>query len=153
MPPMSQVASASTEATIAASASIDTSDVPLVGTRELVLALKMLTSGKGLLIPPALSDLDLRQVEQAFWQISRRSRQRKIAVLLRFRSLVTACQSRRVSELIAEHGQAGVILALEVAATMRLNAKWGFNPHKMARAMREALASAGEYFPESPVAA
>lgn len=120
-------------------AAIDPSDVPLVGTRELVLTLKMLSAGKGLLLPQVLSDVDLRKVEQAFWQISRRSRQRKVAVLLRFRSFVMACQSRRVSDLIAAHGQAGVLLALEAAAKMRLNAKWGFNPHKMARTMREML--------------
>lgn len=130
----------------------DTSDVPFVGARELALALKML-SGRDLLIPTALSDIDLRNVEQAFWQLSRRSRQRKTAVLLRFRSLVEASQSRRVSELIAEHGQAGVLLAIEVAAKMRLNAKWGFNPHKMARAMREALADGSFFADQSRVAA
>ncbi len=37
-------------------------------------------------------------------------------------------------------------MALEVAASMRLNAKWGFNPHKMARAMNEALAAAADSY-------
>ncbi len=119
--------------------SVDTSDVPLVATRELVLALKMLTSGRGLSMPSALSDLDLRQVEQLFWQVSRRSRQRKVAVLLRFRSLVIACQTRRIRALLTTHGQDAVLQALEAAAKMRLNAKWGFNPVKLARAVSEAL--------------
>ena len=125
---------------------LDTSDVPRVGARELALALKML-SGRGLLLPSvSLSDEDLRRVEQAFWQISRRGRQRKVAVLLRFRSLMEACQSRRISELIASHGQEAVVKTLEIAAGMRLNVKWGFNPHKLARAVSEALEQAGESF-------
>jgi hypothetical protein len=122
---------------------VDTSDVPRVGARELALALKML-SGRDLRIPSVmLSDDDLRRVEQAFWQISRRGRQRKVAVLLRFRSLVEACQSRRLSELIARHGQDAIVKTLEIAASMRLNVKWGFNPHKLARAVSEALEGMG----------
>ena len=100
-------------------AALDTSDVPRVGARELALALKML-SGRGLLFPSvSLSDDDLRRVEQAFWQISRRGRQRKVAVLLRFRSLMEACQSRRINDLIARHGQEAVVKTLEIAARMK----------------------------------
>jgi hypothetical protein len=114
-----------------------------VGARELALALKILSSGNGLLLPSVvLSDDDLRRVEQDFWQISPRARVRKVAVLLRFRSFLAACRTRHVSDLIANHGQAALVTALEAAANMRLNAKWGFNPHKMARAMSEALTMA-----------
>ncbi|WP_072397231.1 hypothetical protein [Hyphomicrobium sp. CS1GBMeth3] len=121
---------------------VDTSDVPLVGARELALALKILSAGDGLLLPTVtLSDEDLRRVERDFWQISPRARVRKVAVLLRFRSFLAACQTRHVNALISRHGQAALVLALEAAAKMRLNAKWGFNPVKMARAMSEALDS------------
>lgn len=124
---------------------VDASDVPRVGARELALALKILSSGNGLLLPSVtLSDDDLRRVEQDFWQISPRARVRKVAVLLRFRSFLAACQSRHVSDLIARHGQQALVSALEAAAHMRLNAKWGFNPHKMARAISETLAAAAE---------
>lgn len=134
---------------------LDASDVPRVGARELALALKILSAGNGLLLPSVtLSDNDLRRVEQDFWQISPRARVRKVAVLLRFRSLLAACQSRHVNDLIARHGQAAVVLALEAAANMRLNAKWGFNPVKMARAMTEALAAtAAGYHAEGQTAA
>lgn len=126
---------------------VDTSDVPRVGARELALALKILSEGNGLLLPTVtLSDDDLRRVEQDFWQISPRARVRKVAVLLRFRSFLAACQTRHVSELIARHGQTALVMALEAAANMRLNAKWGFNPVKMARAMSEAIAAAAEGF-------
>ncbi|WP_295556620.1 hypothetical protein [uncultured Hyphomicrobium sp.] len=133
---------------------VDTSDVPLVGARELALALKILSAGNGLLLPTVtLSDEDLRRVEQDFWQISPRARVRKVAVLLRFRSFLTACQTRHVSDLIALHGQAAIVMALEAAAKMRLNAKWGFNPVKMARAVSEALAAAAEGYDARTVAA
>lgn len=133
---------------------LDASDVPRVGARELALALKILSSGRGLLLPAVtLSDDDLRRVEQDFWQISPRARVRKVAVLLRFRSFVAACQSRHVSELIACHGQQALVSALEAAAHMRLNAKWGFNPHKMARTMSEALAAAAESYRADDAAA
>lgn len=129
---------------------LDASDVPRVGARELALALKILSSGDGLLLPSVtLSDDDLRRVERDFWQISPRARVRKVAVLLRFRSFLAACQSRHVSDLLARHGQQALVSALEAAAHMRLNAKWGFNPHKMARQISEALAAAAEsYRPE-----
>lgn len=134
---------------------VDTSDVPRVGARELALALKILSAGDGLLLPSVtLPDEDLRRVEQDFWMISPRARVRKVAVLLRFRSFLAACQTRHVNELITRHGQAALIIALEAAAKMRLNAKWGFNPHKMAWAMSEALAAAAETLvPEGQTAA
>jgi len=123
---------------------LDTSDVPRVGARELALTLKILTAGKLSLPLGMLSDEDLRRVEQDFWSVSRRARVRKVAVLLRFRSFLAACQSRQVSQLIASHGQAAVVLALEAAASMRLNTRWGFNPVKMAWSMSEALAGAAD---------
>ncbi len=127
---------------------VDTSDVPRVGARELALALKILSEGKGLLLPTViLSDEDLRRVEQDFWTISPRERVRKVAVLLRFRGFLAACQTRHVGELIARHGQSALVTALEAAAHMRLNAKWGFNPVKMARTMTEALAAMSEGHP------
>lgn len=132
---------------------VDTSDVPRVGARELALALKILSAGNLLLPTVTLSDEDLRRVEQDFWQISPRARVRKVAVLLRFRSFLAACQTRHVSDLIARHGQAALVIALEAAADMRLNAKWGFNPHKMARAMSEALSAATEGYRAEPALA
>ena len=124
---------------------LDTSDVPRVGARELALALKILSDGNGLRLPSViLSDDDLRRVEQDFWSISPRARVRKVAVLLRFRGFLAACETRHVRELIARHGQIALVTALEAAAQMRLNAKWGFNPVKMARAITEALTTVAE---------
>ena len=122
---------------------LDPSDVPMVAVRELVLALKMLSSG-GLSIPQrVLSEEDFRRVEQAFWQFSKRANTRKVAVLLRLRSLIEAMQSRRFTGLIAGGDQTAILNVLAAAATMRLNTKWGFNPLKLARAASEALAIEG----------
>jgi len=120
---------------------LDPSDVPTVAVRELVLALKMLSAGGRLAFPRrTLSEDDLRRVEQSFWQFSKRGATRKVAVLLRLRSLLEAMQSRRLAELVSSDNQATLIHVLGAAATMRLNAKWGFNPLKLARAVNDALA-------------
>jgi hypothetical protein len=127
-------------APVAVSEILDPSDVPAVAVRELALAVKIL-SGEGLRLPDReLSDADLRAVEQAFWQVSSRHRTRKSAVLLRLRCFFDAAKSRRVSALLDGNGADTLLVALSVAATMRLNAKWGFNPLKLSRAIGEAIA-------------
>lgn len=124
---------------------LDPSDVPTVAVRELALALKMLSAGGRLAFPQrTLTEDDLRRVEQAFWQFSKRATTRKVAVLLRLRSLLEAMQSRRLSELVASGDPSALLHVLSAAATMRLNAKWGFNPLKMARAVAGALAGEGD---------
>ena len=120
---------------------LDPSDVPTVAVRELALALKMLSAGGRLAFPQrTLTEDDLRRVEQAFWQFSKRATTRKVAVLLRLRSLLEAVQSRRLADLVSSDNQSALMHVLAAAATMRLNAKWGFNPLKMARAVTDALA-------------
>jgi hypothetical protein len=121
---------------------VDTSDVPTVAVRELALALKLLSASKAILLPiGSSSETEIRRVEQAFWQFSKRDRQRKVAVLLRFRCLLEACEAPRLKALLTAYGEHAAMQALAAAATMRLNAKWGFNPHKIARAVREAMSS------------
>ena len=128
-------------APIPASEILDPSDVPAVAVRELALAVRIL-SGEGLRLPGReLTDADLRAVEQAFWQVSSRHRTRKSAVLLRLRCFFDAAKSRRVSALLDSAGTETLLSALSVAATMRLNAKWGFNPLKLSRAIADAIAA------------
>lgn len=119
---------------------LDPSDVPTVAVRELVLALKMLSSGALAIPQGGHSEDDFRRVEQAFWQFSKRANSRKAAVLLRLRSLIEAMQSRRLTGFVAGGDPSAVLHVLGAAATMRLNAKWGFNPLKLARAASAALA-------------
>jgi hypothetical protein len=123
---------------------LDPSDVPTVAARELALALKLVANG--LALPSAgVAEERIQAAEAAYWQISRRSRTRKTAVLLRLRSLIAAGQTRRVGNLLARNGEAALGRVLDAAAAMRLNARWGFNPMKLARAATDAVA------PDRPV--
>jgi hypothetical protein len=121
---------------------LDPSDVPVVAVRELALALKIL-NGRNLEVPgEALPDEVMRNVETAFWSTSNRNSVRKSAVLLRLRCFLVVARTRRIAAILDREGTAGVLAVLEAAATVRLNASWGFNPVKIARAVNEGLAFA-----------
>lgn len=120
---------------------LDPADVPPVGARELALALRILSAGRGLVLPEALDEGETVRLDQEFWQISPRHRTRKAAVLLRLRCLLVAARSRRLRGLLEEAGESGLVHALAAAARLRLNARWGLNPLKVARAVEEALAA------------
>lgn len=119
---------------------IDPTDVPTVAVRELATALKVLTDDvMALARASEWSDADFRRVEQFFWQRFPRDRQRKIAALVRLRSLIAVCKARRMQKLISEHGAAAVQSIIEAAAGMRLNTSFGFSPVKISCAVLEAL--------------
>jgi hypothetical protein len=123
--------------------SIDPTDVPVIETRDLALALRMLLSGGRVLAAAArFSESELRSIEQAFWSRARACRSSKTAVLLRLRGLVGVFATQRLRALLERYGAAVVPHALAIAATMRLNSKWGFNPQKFARALEAAIAAA-----------
>lgn len=120
--------------------SIDPTDVPAVAVRELATALKVLAGDAAALVRAAeWSEDDFRRVEQFFWQRFPRDRQRKIAALVRLRSLVALCRARRMQKLIAEHGTAAALAIVEAAASMRLNTSFGFSPVKVSCAVLDAL--------------
>jgi len=119
---------------------IDPSDVPTVAVRELATALKVLADDvMALARASEWSDEDFRRVEQFFWQRFPRDRQRKIAALVRLRSLIAVCKARRMQKLIAEHGAVAVQSIIEAAASMRLNTSFGFSPVKISCAVLESL--------------
>ncbi len=119
---------------------IDPSDVPTVAVRELATALKVLADDvMALARASEWSDEDFRRVEQFFWQRFPRDRQRKIAALVRLRSLIAVCKARRMQKLIAEHGAVAVQSIIEAAASMRLNTSFGFSPVKISCAVLEFL--------------
>jgi hypothetical protein len=120
--------------------SIDPTDVPVVAVRELATALKVLADDVVALARAAeWSDADFRRVEQYFWQRFPRDRQRKIAALVRLRSLIAVCKARRMQKLIAEHGTAAVHSIIEAGASMRLNTSFGFSPVKISCVVLDAL--------------
>jgi hypothetical protein len=119
---------------------IDPTDVPVVAVRELATALKVLAGDVASLARAAeWSEDDFRRVEQFFWQRFPRDRQRKIAALVRLRSLVAVCKARRMQKLISEHGAAAAQAIVEAAASMRLNTSFGFSPVKVSCAVIDAL--------------
>ncbi len=121
---------------------IDPTDVPIVAVRELATALKVLADEVVALARAAeWSEDDLRRVEQYFWQRCGRDRERKVAALVRLRSLIEVCRARSLQSLIAEHGAMAVMGILDAAASMRLNTSFGFSPNKIARAALESLKS------------
>ena len=125
---------------------VDPTDVPEIAPRDLALAVRMmLAGGRVLAAAGGFSEGDIRRVEQAFWTRNEGCHASKLAVLLRFRSLIGVFSTRRMNALLARYGSALVPHALDVAATMRLNTKWGFNPQKFARALEAALAQAGAF--------
>ncbi len=140
----SQIAAPETATNAAAAqpgyGAIDPTDVPTVAVRELATALKVLADDVMVLARAGeWSDDDFRRVEQFFWQRFPRDRQRKIAALVRLRSLIAVCKARRMQKLIAEHGSIAVQSIIEAAASMRLNTSFGFSPVKISCIVLDAL--------------
>lgn len=120
---------------------VDRTDVPTIETRDLALALRlMLAGGRILAKAQTFSEDEIRRVEQTFWQRVEKGTRAKTAVLLRLRGLISVFASRRLQSMLARYGSGLVPHALAIAATMRLNASWGFNPQKFTLALEEALA-------------
>lgn len=123
---------------------IDPTDVPFVAVRELATALKVFADEAVALARAAeWSEDDFRRVEQYFWQRCGRDRERKIAALVRLRSLIDVCRARSLQNLIAQHGAAAALYIVESAASMRLNTSVGFSPNKIARDVIAALKDEG----------
>lgn len=121
---------------------VDLTDVPEIESRDLALALRlMLAGGRVLAAAHEFAEHDIRRVEQAFWSAKDGCHSSKVAVLLRLRSLISVFGNRRLKELLAAYGASVVPHALQIAAKMRLNTKWGFNPQKFARELHLALAN------------
>ena len=126
-------------------ATVDLTDVPEIEHRDLALALRlMLAGGRVLAASNDFTERDIRRVEQAFWSKKTGCQRSKVAVLLRLRGLLSVFSNRRLKELLSTYGSDVVPYALQIAAKMRLNTKWGFNPQKFARALHVALTNSGQ---------
>lgn len=120
---------------------LDRTDVPLVAPEELTLPMQILIdSGRGLVMLRGLSESELRDVDAAIWQEWQGDAVRRTAVALRFRCLIAVFASRRLQDLLLQRGFSLIAPAVAIAAQMRLNTQWGFNPLKFERALRDLLA-------------
>ena len=122
------------------SAILDRCDVPQVLPELLALPMQaMIAAGRGLVLLRGISDPELRNVEHAVWDRLDGTSAEKVATLLRFRCLVGVFAASRLQQLFLRRGLALMGPAIEVAAEMRLNVQWGFNPVKFLRALEAKL--------------
>ena len=122
------------------SAILDRCDVPQVSPQSLALPMQaMIAAGRGLVLLRGISDAELRDVEHAVWDKLGGTSSDKVATLLRFRCLVGVFAAARLQQLFLRRGLALMGPAIEVAAEMRLNVQWGFNPMKFLRAVEAKL--------------
>jgi hypothetical protein len=116
------------------------SDVPLVASHELLIPMQhLIDTERGLGMLHGLSDAELRAVDQAVWDALAGDAIRRVAVLLRFRALIQVFKARRLAELFLHRGFLLIAPAVHVAARMRLNTEWGFNPLKFERVLLDLL--------------
>jgi len=119
---------------------LDRSDVPLVASHELLLPMRhLIETERGLALLNGLSNAELRAVDHAVWEKLEGDAARRVAVLLRLRALIEVFKARRLAELFLDRGLRLIAPAVHVAARMRLNTEWGFNPLKFERALRDLL--------------
>ena len=122
------------------SAILDRCDVPQVCAESLTLPMQaMIAAGRGLVLLRGISDPELRAVEHAVWDQLGGTSSDKVATLLRFRCLVGVFATSRLQQLFLRRGLALMGPAIEVAAELRLNVQWGFNPVKFLRALEAKL--------------
>lgn len=123
---------------------LDTSDVPLVASHELLVPMQhLIDTERGLAMLNGLCDAELRAVDGAVWDALDGDATRRVAVLLRFRALIQVFRARRLAELFLCRGFMLIAPAVHVAARMRLNTQWGFNPVKFERALHDLLSQLG----------
>src|SRR5262249_33038531 len=123
---------------------LDTTDVPLVGTHELMLPMQhMIDTERGLAMLRGLSNAELREVDHAIWDKLDADPSRRVAVLLRFRALIEVFNARRHKAFFLNRGFKLIVRAVHVAARMRLNTEWGSNALKFERALRDLLSQRG----------
>lgn len=119
---------------------LDRSDVPLVASHDLLVPMQhLIGTERGLALLNGISNAELREVDHAVWDALDGDSGRRVAVLLRFRALIQVFKARRLAELFLHRGFMLIAPAVHVAARMRLNSEWGFNPLKFERALQDLL--------------
>jgi hypothetical protein len=122
------------------SSRVDMSDVPLVASHELLVPMHhLIDTERGLSMLNGISNAELRAVDAAVWDALAGDATARVAVLVRFRALIQVFKARRLSELFLHRGFMLIAPAVHVAARMRLNAEWGFNPLRFERALQDLL--------------
>jgi hypothetical protein len=112
----------------------DETDVPTVSPRDLAAALRLsLSLGRtGREGNRDTARAPVEQAEQHVLALFREDPARALAVLLRLRGIVAALETRRFRKLAEGRDPAGMLRLVVVAASLRLNARRGFSPVRLA---------------------
>lgn len=123
-------------------ATLDLTDVAPVAPQHMAVLMGLLVeSGRALILTRGATPEDKKVIEAMFWERFEGETVQGVAALLRFWSLVAVFSSRRLKDLLHLRGFALLAPAGAVAARMRMNAHWGFNPNKVLVALVQANAS------------
>lgn len=126
---------------------LDPTDIPRVTLQEMWLPMRIaVEAGHGLVLLDGASSPAVAEIEREFWLAYRGGADRGAAILTRFRHLVGAFGHRRLGEWLMRTGYGAIAPSLAAAASLRLNAQWGFPPQRLLwaiRAHREAQQSRG----------
>lgn len=124
------------------SAPLDLDDVAPVASRHMALMMSLLIeSGRALILTREPTAEDRKAIEALFWQRFDGETAQGVATLLRFWSLVGVFSSRRLKAMLLARGFALLAPAGEIAARLRFNAQWGFNPQRFVMALTHASAN------------
>ena len=106
---------------------VDATDVQPVDASDLMLPMQhLIAEGRGLALLYGLAEDDFRRVETMLWRHYADQPHLRLAVALRFRALIDVFGARRLKELFLKRGFKLIAAAIDVAATQRLNAHFGF---------------------------
>ena len=118
---------------------IDRTDVPQVSAQDLFMPMRVLIQkGRGLALLRGLSEDELRALENEIWAHFSSDFETRVAVALRFRALVDVFASRRLKDLLLQHGFKTIARAISEAASQRLNTRFGFSPQRFVTALDRA---------------
>jgi hypothetical protein len=119
----------------------DLTDVPAVAAADLGAAMRALIDNeRGLVLLRGLGEEDLDTVQAELRRRFHADPQRALAAFVRFRHLVEVFSARRLKDLMLARGHGLMAPAIAIAATLRLNAKRGFNPQAFLLSLNGALA-------------
>lgn len=116
-------------------ATIDITDVPSVDRADIECVMQhLIATGRGLAIIRGLSREEWDEIDTLIWSHAW-SPARRLAVSLRFRSLIAAFAARRLKSLLLQSGFAVLVASVHVAAHLRFNARFGFAPQSLLSAV------------------
>lgn len=120
-------------------APVDLTDIPVVTAAELWPIVEATISPRmSELVSAPLSQQQIDAVLRAFWSAHEGTGAQGLALSHRLIALLQGLSRRRFARLIHKQPHEVLQAAVNAAATLRLNAKWGFNPMRFAAALHAA---------------